>query len=320
MAEGIALTDLVFGAVKASSRKGRLLTNQQLIDLAGSRDLKDLINRLKDKYPALSTVTPSLKEVEKALLKTYRDEVGDLVKIAPDLAPVLRMPIREVEGLQVIEALKTQLGIASLETVEGQRRHGKEEAMAKFSSKGFAQEVKDATDIFEKYKIPGLIDAVFARHRVLGLVNADTGIPDDVTEELKQYARLKADMFNADILLRGIQNGVDGRALAELVVSGGSMPHKLLQEAAKQTDIRKVLALIEGAGLPKVDSARALEEYYESKILRMMSRTYYDGYLGAGAIMGYLELKLRETRNIVRIANSISLGIDPKRIMQEFIF
>lgn len=320
MAEGIALTDLVFGAVKASSRKGRLLTNQQIIDLAGSRDLKDLLNRLKDKYPLLSTVVPSLKEIEEALLKSYRDEVNDLIKAAPDLAPVLRMSIREVEGEQVMEALKVQLGVVAPEAVEGQRRHGKEEALAKLTSKGFAPEVEGATDIYERYKVPGLIDAVFARHRVLSLVSTDTGMPDDVSEELKGYSKLKADIFNADILLRGIQNGVDGRALAELVVPGGSMPRKLLQEAARQTDNKKVLTLIEGAGLPKVDSARALERYYESKILKLMSRTYYDGYLSAGAIMGYLELKLREIRNIIRIANSVSLGMDPKRIMQDFIY
>jgi vacuolar-type H+-ATPase subunit C/Vma6 len=36
--------------------------------------------------------------------------------------------------------------------------------------------------------------------------------------------------------------------------------------------------------------------------------------------MGYLELKYREVRNIMRIANAISLGIDPKRTVQDFIF
>lgn len=320
MVEGIALTDLVFGAVKASSRKGRLLTNQQIIDLVGSRDLKDLLNRLKDRYPALATVAPSLRPIEETLLKSYKDEVSDLIKAAPDLAPILRMAIREVEELQVIEGLKAQLGLVSPETGGGQRRLGREEALTQFASKGFAFEVESATDIYERYKIPGLIDAVFARQRILNLFSADVGIADDVSEELREYTRLKIDIFNADILLRGVQNGIDSKALMEIVIPGGSIPRKLLQDAVKQTDIKKVLALIEGAGLPKVDSARALERYYESKIVSLMSRTYYDGYLGAGAIMGYLELKLREIRNIIRIANSISLGMDPKRIMQEFIF
>jgi hypothetical protein len=36
--------------------------------------------------------------------------------------------------------------------------------------------------------------------------------------------------------------------------------------------------------------------------------------------MGYLELKLREIRNIIRVANSVSLGIDPKRVAQEFMY
>lgn len=314
------MTDLVFGAVRASSRKGKLLSNQQFIDLANSRDLKDLMNRLKDRYPLLGTISPSLKEMEEALLKSYRDEVGDLMKATPDLEPVLKIYIREVEAVHVIEALKVKLGVITPQVIEGQRKAIKEDALAKTLAKGFAAEVERATAIYERYKVPGLIDAVFARQRILDLLGAEAGIPDDVLEDLEEYSKIKVDMFNADVLLRGIQNGVDWKALAEIVIAGGSMPRQLLQEAAKQTDIKKLLALMEGAGLPKVDSARALERYYESKILKLMSRTYYDGYLGAGAIVGYLELKLREVRNLIRIANAINLGIEPKRIVQEFIF
>jgi vacuolar-type H+-ATPase subunit C/Vma6 len=315
-----ALTDLVFGAVKASSRKGELLTNQQIIDLVGSRDLKDLLNRVKDRYPFLATVSPSLSVIEEALLKSYKDEVREFIKIAPELTPVLRMALREVEEVEVTSALKAQLGISTPESAEVQRKVSKEEVLGKITSKGFATEVKNATEIYEKYKVPGLIDAVFARQRLLNLVSEDMGIAKDISEELRDYTRLKIDVFNIDILLRGIKNGIERKALAEVVIYDGSLSEKLLQEALTQTDVKKVLSLIESAGLPKVDSPRALERYYESKISKLMSRTYYNGYLGAGAIMGYLELKYREIRNIIRIANAISLGIDPKRLAQDFIF
>jgi hypothetical protein len=315
-----ALTDLVFGAVKASSRKGELLTNKQIIDLVGSRDLKDLLNRVMDRYPFLASVSPSLIVIEESLLKSYKDEVREFIKVAPELAPVLRMALREVDEVEVTDAIKVQLGISAPESAEVQRKISKEEALALIASKGFAIEVKDATDIYEKYKVPGLIDAVFARRRLLNLVSEDIGIAKDISEELRDYTRLKTDVFNVDILLRGIKNGIERKALAEVIIYGGSLSKKLLQEALKQTDLKKVLSLIESAGLPKVDSPRALERYYESKISRLMNRTYYSGYLGAGAIMGYLELKYREIRNIIRIANAISLGIDPKRLAQDFIF
>lgn len=314
------MTDLVFGAVKASSRKGELLTNQQIIDLVGSRDLKDLLNRVKDRYPFLASLNPSLKELEEALLESYKDEVREFIKVTPELGPVLRMALREVDEAEATDALKAQLGISTPESVEGQRKASREEVLARIASKGFASEVKDAIGIYEKYKVPGLIDAVFARQRLLNLGSPDAGVAKDISEELHDYTRLKIDVFNIDILLRGIKNGIERKALAEIIIFGGSLPKKLLQETLKQTDVKKVLSLIESAGFPKVDSPRALERYYESKISRLMSRTYYSGYLGAGAIMGYIELKYREIRNIIRIANAISLGIDPKRLVQDFIF
>jgi vacuolar-type H+-ATPase subunit C/Vma6 len=314
------LTDLVFGAVKASSRKGKLFTNQQIVDLVGSRDLKDLQNRIKERYPLLAAATPSLKGIEEDLIRSYKDEVNEFIKATPDLEPALRMAQREVDEFEAIETLKSRLGIIAPDSAVGERRLGKGEAAAQFALKGFAQEAQRATEIYEKYKVPGLIDAAFARQRILNLSSPDSGMAKDILEELEEYTRLKIDVFNIDILLRGIKNGIDRKALMEMTLPGGGIQWKLLQEAAKQTEIKKAMALVEAAGLPKADSPRALERYYESKISSMMSRAYYDGYLGAGAIMGYLELKYREVRNIIRIANAINLGIDPKRTMQDFIF
>jgi len=47
---------------------------------------------------------------------------------------------------------------------------------------------------------------------------------------------------------------------------------------------------------------------------------YYSNYISLGAIVGYLELKLREVRDLVRIANAVSRGLEPRRIAQDFIF
>jgi len=105
-----------------------------------------------------------------------------------------------------------------------------------------------------------------------------------------------------------------------LICDGGSVKSQILKEAVKQPTIEKALTLIEGRGLPKVESARDLERYYEQKISRLMPKAYYNGYTEVGAILGYLELKLREIKDIIRIANAISRGLEPKRIAQEFIF
>lgn len=315
------MTDLTYAAVKASIRKGALLTDQQLVELASSRDLKDLLNRIKDRYACLANISPSLKPIEDTLTKSYGDEIDEFVRAAPDISPILKMARREVAEWEAVDLLKTQLGIIVQESREGQKKMSKEEIIGQLISGGFASEVNEATQIYEKYKVPALIDTVFARQRIIKTIEAAVELDADVVEGLKEYLRLKIDVFNLDLVLRGIKNNIDRKALEEvLIYRGGSLPKELLLEALKQTDLDKVLSLMESAGLSKVESARALERVYEGKISKLMSRTYYSGYLESGAIMGYLELKFREIKDIVRVANSVSRGIDPKRIAQEFIF
>lgn len=91
--------DPTYAVVRASARKGQLLSDQQLIDLTSSRDLKDFLNRVKERYPVLAlNVTPPLKEVEDLLLKVFRDEVDEFIKMCPDMSPMLQLIKREIEG------------------------------------------------------------------------------------------------------------------------------------------------------------------------------------------------------------------------------
>jgi vacuolar-type H+-ATPase subunit C/Vma6 len=311
------LADLIYAVIKASARKGTLLSDQQLIDLASSKDLKDLMNRVKDRYPNLSSVALTPKAIEEGLLHSYSQEISEFQKAAPDISMILKIVRREVEQWEAVELLKTKLGII---TSSGQKRE-KEDISALLKVMGFSIEAKKATMIYEKYKVPALIDSVFTRQRIVDLSASLARLGGDTEEKLKKFLSYKIDVFNLDLLIRGLKNDIDRNALSELLIyNGGSVKSQTLKEAVKQPTIEKVLTLIEGVGLPKVESARDLERYYEQTVSRLMSKTYYNGYLEAGAILGYLELKLREIRDIIRIANAISRGLEPKKIVQEFIF
>ncbi|MDD1775779.1 MAG: V-type ATPase subunit, partial [Candidatus Methanomethylicus sp.] len=129
------------------------------------------------------------------------------------------------------------------------------------------------------------------------------------------------DLYNIVTIMRGLKNGADKKALEEiLILNGGGINSQQLKEAIKSNDVQKALAYFEGIGLPKVDTPRELEKSYEVKIARTLNRAFYSGYMDIGAIVGYLELRMREIKNIIRIANAISRNIDPKKISQEFIF
>jgi vacuolar-type H+-ATPase subunit C/Vma6 len=311
------LADLTYAVIKASARKGTLLSDQQLTDLASSKDLKDLLNRVKERYPNLSSVAQMPKAIEEGLLNSYRQEISEFQKAAPDISIILKIVRREVEEWEGVELLKTQLGIIP---PSGQKRT-KDDIFALLNAMGFSAEAKKATQIYEKYKVPALIDSVFARQRIVDLSASLARLGGETEEKLKEFLSYKIDVFNLDLLIRGLKNDIDRNALSELLIyNGGSVKSQILMEAVKQPAIEKVLVLIEGRGLPKVESARDLERHFEQTVSRLMSKTYYNGYLETGAILGYLELKLREIKDIIRIANAISRGLEPKKIVQEFIF
>jgi len=321
---GFIMMDLIYAVIKAAARIGGLLSNQQIMELASSRDLKDLLNRAKERYPALAlNVTPTLREIEDLLLKAFRDEMDEFINASPGISPILQLIKREVEEGEATDLMKQYLGILDSESRgETPKRPGKEEkALAQLYTRGFDQEVKEAKLLFEKYGVPGLVDSVFVKHRTLKMLNEAEKLGRGTSEGLKEYLKLQVDIFNFVTLLRGIKNGIDRRALEEvLIFSGGSLSKEDITDVLKATDAEKALAFLVKAGLPKVESMRGMERAYETKISKILTRTYYKGYVNMGAIVGYLELRLREIKNLIRIANSLSRGLDPKRIAQDFIF
>jgi vacuolar-type H+-ATPase subunit C/Vma6 len=315
------LVDLSYAVVKASARKGGLLSYQQLVELASSRDLKDFVNRVKERYPALAlSATPTERELEDLLLKSFTDEVDEFIEACPDASAFLQLIKREVEEVEAAELMKQYLESLGSEGQEGTpKKQSMEGVPHELSARGFDQEVKEARRIFEKYKVPGLVDSVFARYRIIKMLQAAKRFR--VTGKIRGYLKLKVDVFNVATVLRGIRNGIDRKALEEvLIFDGGSLSKDSLKNVLKAADEEKALKLLVEAGLPRVENARALERAHELKIAKILTRMYYSNYISLGAIVGYLELKLREVRDLVRIANAVSRGLEPRRIAQDFIF
>jgi vacuolar-type H+-ATPase subunit C/Vma6 len=232
---------------------------------------------------------------------------------------LLHVIAKELEEDSATDLLKWKLGALDQSKLENvPKKMTKEDALAAIVKMGFKDEAEEATKNFEKYSAPGFIDSVFVRSRLIKLLEL---IEKGDFEGLNKYLKLKIDLYNIVTIMRGIKNGADKKALEQLVIAnGGGINSQQLREAIKSSDVQKALAYLESTGLPKVDTVRELEKAYEVKIARTLNRTFYSGYMEIGAIVGYLELKMREIRNIIRIANAISRGIDPKKISQEFIF
>ncbi|MGC8936845.1 MAG: V-type ATPase subunit [Candidatus Methanomethylicaceae archaeon] len=309
------MAEISYSVVKASARKGQLLSDQQIMDLASSKDLKEFITKLKDRYPSLLTLgaKPTLENIDKALFEAFCEEVQEFIGVFPKAEKILGLLKQDLEEGKVAQELSEVL----------RERKGKEkeyeELVAKLHRIGFDEEVKEGERIFEKYGIPGLIASAFARRRLLKLTVLLKKYKADVSEVLAEYLKLKIDEFNLTTLMRGIKNGIRRDALEELFISDGKrFKEKLLREAVKAPDLGKAISVL-GYGHLQEDP-RSLERELEKEIRGILTKAYYGGYTDLAAVIGYLELKKLEVLNLIRVANCIERGIAPKDVSAEFLF
>jgi len=308
------LSDPVYTVVKASARKGRLLTREEFLELSYSKDLKELANKLKEKVPTLEVPALSAKALEASLYSAYLAEVDEFTKTSDRLKKALSFFKREVTDTERAEALKSAL---AGNLPEKQR----EEPLIRLKAEGFDREVEASSKAFMKYRIPGLVDVAFARQRILDLCEDIGKLGREARTGLTDFVKTKVDYFNSMTIIRGLKNGVPSAAISELLIYQlGSIPDERLNEATKQGDSEKAAAFLLSTLSSKGSGARDLERLYEERLGKNAERAYYRNYSNLAAVFSYLELKLRETKNLIRLANIIEREMDPKKSVQEFIY
>ncbi|MBC7112958.1 MAG: V-type ATPase subunit [Candidatus Methanomethyliales bacterium] len=307
------MEEVSYAVVKAAARKGRLLSEQQILDLASSKDLKEITNKLKEDYPSLLTLSVPLnfEGFEKAMFEALHKEVEEFVEVLPKAGGILRLLEQEMEE-----------GKASQELIEALMEKKEKEykdIVSRLHQMGFDEEIKESERIFQKYGVPGLIVSAFTRCRLLKLRRFLKKCKEGVSDVLAEYIGLKVDEFNLTTIIRGIKNDIRRDALEELLIpEGRRFNYKLLREAAKAPDVKKAVVALGCGGFQ--EDLRALERELERDLRGVLTRAYYGGYTNLAAVIGYLELKKTEVMNIIRIANCISRGIEPRRIVSEFLF
>ncbi|MEM4644154.1 MAG: V-type ATPase subunit [Candidatus Methanomethylicaceae archaeon] len=307
------MSEISYAVVKAAARKGQLLLEQQILDLASSKELKELVNKLKDKYPSLLALgpNPSLEAFERTIFDDFCKEVEEFAEMFPKAKMILRLFEQEIDEERISQEL--------IWALSERKEKEYEEIVLKLRQMGYDEEIKESERIFQKYNTPGLVASVFARCRLLKLRKFLKKYKAGVPEVLAEYVRLKVDEFNITTLIRGIKNDIRRDALEELLIpDGGRFRHTLLKEAVKAPDVNKAVAVLGYSTYQ--DNLRSLERELEREVKRILTRAYYNGYTNLAAVIGYLELKKIEVMNIVRIANCISRGIESKKIASEFLF
>ncbi|HRR54928.1 MAG TPA: hypothetical protein P5290_06255, partial [Candidatus Methanomethylicus sp.] len=164
------MPDFTYAAVKASGRKGKLLTEQQILELASQKELKDVINRIKPNYPDLANASADLVEYEAVLKEGFFKEVDEFVKGTPEAADFITLIKKQAQEGEAVELMKWHLGIIGEPQVKTPlKRMGKQDVLRALKRMGYGEEAEAAEALYAKHQAPALIESVFVRCRLIKL-------------------------------------------------------------------------------------------------------------------------------------------------------
>jgi vacuolar-type H+-ATPase subunit C/Vma6 len=283
---------VVYTAVKASAKRSKMLSERQLIELTSSKDLNELVSRLRSIYPELADVKPDSRNIEEKLLELFYTELSEFIKIAPSYRELLELLKQEFEEENIAKTI-----------------------LEKYK-KGLLNEINEEFKKIIEYEVLGVVISFIAKNRILKIIELTKKY--NIYNVLKSYISLKIDEHNVLTIIRGIKNNIRKDILMKLLIlEGGKIDKKILSEALKEENIDKALSIL---GMEEYkDNQRAIERDFEKKLISILKKMYYEDYVGLGEIIAYIEMKKIEIKNIIRIAISIERGITPSTIVQEFI-
>lgn len=283
---------MVYTAVKASAKRSKMLSERQLIELTSSKDLNELVSRLRSIYPELADVKPDSRNIEEKLLELFYTELSEFIKIAPSYRELLELLKQEFEEENIAKTI-----------------------LEKYK-KGLLNEINEEFKKIIEYEVLGVVISFIAKNRILKIIELTKKY--NIYNVLKSYISLKIDEHNVLTIIRGIKNNIRKDILMKLLIlEGGKIDKKILSEALKEENIDKALSIL---GMEEYkDNQRAIERDFEKKLISILKKMYYEDYVGLGEIIAYIEMKKIEIKNIIRIAISIEKGIIPSTIVQEFI-
>lgn len=286
--------------VMAAARKSRMLTEQQMIEIASSKSVEELLNRVKEHYQITIETPQNIERIEEEFIEKFRRETEEFIEKLPSRRELLRLISREYEDAKIARGL--------LEL------RGKEKEYAEYLDKlremGLDEEIKESEEILN-YGIPGLVYSVFSKHRILKIAKELKGL-----KALTPYVSLKIDEHNIITIMRGLKNNVKEELIEKLLIlDGGFIDKKRLLEILKTKKLDNLASIL---GIPHQRSLRDVEREIEKKMRRILLEAYYRGYGSLEAAIAYIELKKLEIKNLMRILNCVNLRIDPKIAMQEY--
>lgn len=344
---GVGAPQKIFGSVKSFSARGRLLSKGELQTLAESRNLDELVTRIKSTVyvNAVSKLTKPVtaEKIESALRSHLADMHYSLTKAMGGGSKILNAYYLKflIWNLKLIFKGKV-LGRAYEEIEPYVNLHAEEligrrdivvkalvakdieEAVSSLSASEFGEETAKAVALYNEKKnlqvFDTYLDKIFYKH-------LDAALKASGEHELVHLIGMDIDFYNLLSILRGKFWGLDEQQIQDLIVTHTtSAPKDLLGRMISAESVKDALGELSNTIykdlIPQTDNAiDALTEFeraFELAIYRVINGTFTRMFSFA-TVIGILKLTTYEIRNIAAIAFAVEQQIPVQTVMSKLV-
>ena len=337
----------VYASVKAYSKKGKLLERSDFQTLAESRDLDELMTRIKNTSyaDAVSEVQKpyTSQGIESALRGHLAETHHSIARTAGGSSRLLDAYYMRfiITNLKIIlkgkvlgksqGELETHLNLRAEElikqrdiTVKALVAKDLEEAVAGLGSAQFGEEITKAAAAYNDNKNIQIFDTYFDK-----ILYKELGSAIQSTREL-DAARLigmDVDFYNLLSVVRGKLWGLDDSQIEDLIVSntpaisrdllGRMIAAATVSDAFAELSTTRYKALIPDAE-NELDAVAQFERAFEMTIYAASARAFTRMFSFA-TVIGITKLTSFEVRNLAAISYAVEQGIPAETVMPKLI-
>ena len=332
----------VYASVKAYSRRGKLLTKSDFQMLAESRDLEELMTRIKNTTyaDAVADVQKpyTSQKIESALRSQLADTHFSIAKAAGS-SGVLKAYYMKfiVSNLKLIlkgkvlgkpqEEIETHVNLHAEELIKQRDIIIKalvakdlEEAVASLNSVQFGEEIAKAAALYNDKKNIQIFDTYFDKILYQYLAGAVTDI------DAAKLVAMDIDFYNILSVIRGKFWGLQEEQIQDLIISTNPPARELLGRMMAAATVRDAFNELTNTKykdlIPQneneLDAISEFERAFEMAIYQNALRSFTKMFSFA-TIVGITKLTSFEVRNLAAIAFAIEQKIPTETTMSKLI-
>lgn len=344
----VSMPNKIFGTVVAHSLRGKMLSKTELQTLAESRDIEELVTRMKNTVylDALAKLTRpfTAEKVEGALREYLVNQHAKMVNIANGSAILNAYFVRHITwNLKIIlkgkamgrtyEELLPKINLRAEELV-GRRdlvvkalvAKDFDEAVNSLAGSEFGEDAKKAAQSYKEKGDVRVFDTYLDHAFYKSLDRAV--VFESKLQDAQKLVGIDIDTYNVLAVLRGKYWGLSPADVADLIVTTTTKVSKdMLQKMINTEKIQEAIGelaattykdLIPRSAANDIDAIMQLEAGFEKEALKRIMNSFRTVFTIAN-LLASLKLMGYEIRNLAAIAAGVEQKISADKIMASLV-